>query len=209
MSFSPGWRSAISSMRCMSRMERERHDRHARLLRLRPQPVEAALRSAAGRRNGRCMVKRSPSMPGCLRQAAIFPRDSGASGSNRPMTAKRSGYFCAAARQTSLRSPSHDGGTSTHASTPAASISRSSSSAASGSALRLDRLPCRPRPLGRVGGPDVHLRIDDHHSRVRNSRLRCGDARFLDDAGPALELGRDHVVELGGRAARRARAPSP
>ena len=51
------------------------------------------------------------------------------------MTAKRFGYFCAAARQTSLRSPSHDGGTSTQASTPAASISRSRSCAVIGSGL--------------------------------------------------------------------------
>ena len=29
--------------------------------------------------------------------------------------------------------------------------------------------PGRPRPLGRVGGPDVDLRIDDHHAAFPNS----------------------------------------
>ncbi len=134
VSLSPGCRSAIRSIEVQVGMQRKQHDGHAGLLRLRPQPVDPAF--GEQRPQQRPMKSETQSQhAGLLSQFAISPRDSGASGSNRPMTAKRSGCACAAASTMSLRSPSQDGGTSTARSTPALSISRSRSSLVIGCGL--------------------------------------------------------------------------
>jgi hypothetical protein len=73
-------------------------------------------------------VKRMPSMPVCLFQPTTCSRAPGASGSKRPMMAKRPGCAAAAFRATSSRSPSHDGGTGITRSMFALSISNKSSS---------------------------------------------------------------------------------
>src|ERR671912_149709 len=88
--------------------------------------------SSGWRRTSVWKVKRMPIMPFCFLQVAIWSRAPGTSGSKRPMMQKRSGWLAAASSATSLRSPSHDGGTMTTPSTPALSISARSSSLPSG-----------------------------------------------------------------------------
>jgi len=84
---------------------------------------------------GRMKLQHNPCMPDCRHQFTNTPRPLGSSVSSRPIAAKRSGCNRAASSTTSWRSASQYGGTSTARRTPAASISRSSSSAPNSASL--------------------------------------------------------------------------
>ena len=103
----------------------------------------------------------------------------------RPITAKRSGWAAAAARARSLRSPSQEGGTMTTRSTPAASISPSSSSAPRGTACLRARRAHPPGTPPRLRPPDVHLRGEVMNTRPSSSASRGGYV-FTSGAGRRL-----------------------
>jgi len=155
----------------------------------------------------------SPSMPRWSSQFGIAARVAESRMSIRPITPKRSGYFCAASSTRSLRQPSNSGVTRIAACTPAAFISRSRSSFVNGSGLWGDGISGLVFGQGRSGV--LLVQVWTCASTINIRFLRCQtrtcsaldsihlDSRVLRDLSPFFEIALDDAGEFLRRAADR------